>query len=223
MVERSEKEEMENHITSISESSCEFVESLDTSYPGLIELSRKLVADANRIVTTYNNGEYDPILTGEMLLLAGYSSLLYAQDSKPTNFAVHLENLILKGEKLPVQSIYIAMKKEEKKRSTHMKKTSTKTEREKEENKGTQHTSSATIKNIEQHINYDAIQAALDAETPEEVRNAVEELRLGASRFAGQPSARDDPMPESLSGGSHNPSSSLRLPMQASGLHGGHD
>lgn len=221
---------MANRITQIKESDCEFVESLDTTIPGLIELSRQLITVGNKLVTDYNAGEYDPVFVGEMLLLAGFSSLLSAQDCKSTNFAVHLSGLKLKGEELPIQSVYVAMKEGQvtpPSKSARIRRRTTEIEIEEVGDEVAEPESQLQpVRKYTsgQSIDLDAIQAELDAETPEEVMNAVEEMRMGANRFAGEPSAADDPMPESLGRPIANPSALMTLPTWAGGgLRGGRD
>lgn len=216
---------MADHITHISENSCEFVQSLNTKVQGLIEVSRQLVTGASKIVTEYNNGEYDPEFVGEMLLLAGFSSLLASQNCKPTNFAIHFNGLTVQGKNLPVQSIYIAMKEDleatpSSAARTHIQQRDVAPDEDSEEPQYPRHD---TLKGVVSSIDYAAIQAELDAETPDEIMEMVREQESGASRFAGQPSVADEHLPESLGIANPNPSGSLKLPFQSRGLHGGRD
>lgn len=213
---------VENRIKEINEADCDFVESLDTAHPGLIEASRELVRIANRIVPPII-GDNDSVLAGELLLLAGYSALLYTQGSKPTNMAVHLNGLILNGEPLPVQSIYVAMKEAVK---TNPRKQSPRSAIKEGDRAETEPDSTKVVCTrydpvpcVESAIDWDVIQAELDAETDPDVMQAVGEYSSSAGRLADKPSMADHPLPEGIKYQNQR----LEATGQPAGLHGGRD
>lgn len=231
-----------NHITSISESSCKFVESLDTTHPGIIEASRKLVALANQVVPELTQIN-DPVLTGEILLLAGYSALLYTQGKQPTNMAVYLDGLVLNKKKLPTQTIFVAMTEEEEESSENevpekpsprskiqvkdkpRKVTSSKGKKNSTKKKS----SPIEIETYQQEdiagdeievINLRELQANLDNNLSPELLQAVREAQQDAGRFYDKPSLANQPLPENL-GSPYR--ASIQPVGQIAGLHGRHD
>lgn len=97
-------------IKEITESNCDFIDTVTVSEEiPLVEASRLLVKSANNAVKVML-GKPDPILAGELLLLAGYNCLLFTQGKELTNIAVHFTGLKMQGNELPTQSIYLAMK-----------------------------------------------------------------------------------------------------------------
>lgn len=93
----------------ISEKDCEAVDYLDTAYPGVLSTTGPLIAEAlkqaQRIV-----GDQDSTLASELLLLAGMSLVLAANDNKMTPKCVHFENLKSGGKSLPLQSVFVCLR-----------------------------------------------------------------------------------------------------------------
>lgn len=222
----------QKRIKEVHEADCDFIESIDTTHPGLIEASRQLVAVANKMIGA-SMGEDDPVLAGELLLLAGYNALLYTNGSKPTNMAVHLKGLVLNGQPLPIQSIYIAMKEsqatnpakkgsprsnliDERSQSETYDPDPTPIERE-----GHTYPKHDPIPSMESALDYSRIQAELDSETSPEILDAAREFTSGAQRFADKPSVADQQLTSSL--GQYQRPSNFSTISQITGLHGGHD
>lgn len=213
---------VEDRIKEITEADCDFVESLDTTHPGLIEATRDLVRIANKAVPSII-GENDPILAGEILLLAGYSALLYTQGNKPSNMAVHLKGLILNGEPLPIQSIYVAMKEAvrtnpRKQSPRSAVKVEDRTD-ETEDSPEKKYKKYDPVPSVESAMDWDIIQAELDAETDPEVLKAAKEYSSGIDRLADKPSMADQPLPERIK----YQKQGITAAGQPAGLHGGRD
>ena len=194
-------ESMEKRIQDIKESDCEFVEAVNTRSSELpvVEMSRKLAKIAQSAVAEIL-GQHDPVFAGELLLLAGYNTLLFTQDKKLTNMAVHFTGLKMDGEELPIQSVYIAMKKTAGKKSVPSGRTTLK-HRGRKKQEAVESVEEKPAQKTEGKPTWaemKAVQAKLDSSTPKEVLDAAEEYRVSESRMGGMPSLRDTPLTEEV-------------------------
>ena len=175
----------DKRTVTISESDCEQVDYLDTSFPGVLSTTSPLIAEALKQSQTVV-GASDSTLAAELLLLAGMSLVLAANDNKMTPKCVHFENLKSNGKQLPVQSVFVCLKGNDAELKTPEKRSPIRT---------VTTTSGLETKPADEPYTppQEAVSSkyeSLPIDGDEEYKKAVEEFEKDQARFADQPTMK---------------------------------
>ena len=195
-------------VSSISRSSCKRQDEVDTNYPGVMQAVMNLVQAG--VGQARNTVKYDsPSFAGELLLLAGMSLLAAADDNLCKKSCIDYKNLVIGGEVLPVQTIFVAMQDD----------TAPVIETERSPVKSLNTTSGIPNKTDFEQSAYQEVgdqslfqSVPIDEETEEALEEAAE--RRQQARYANEPSAASDgaTLPKRLMKGK------MRVPRKTPGL-----
>lgn len=195
-------------VSGVYRRQCKRKDEVDTSYPGVMQAVMQL-AQAG-VSQARNTVKYDSTtFAGELLLLAGMS-LLSAEDANcTTKSCIDYKNLVLKGQTLPTQTIFVVMQDED-------------TPVVEENRSPVRNLNTATgVPNYEEHIVEDVTETAdqslfqsvpIDAE--EEAVMEEEAERRQEAKFDGKPTAASDgaKLPKRLIRGK------MRVPSKPAGI-----
>lgn len=200
-------------VSSISRSSCKRQDEVDTNYPGVMQAVMNLVQAG--VGQARNTVKYDsPSFAGELLLLAGMSLLAAADDNLCRKSCIDYKNLVIGGEVLPVQTIFVAMQDD----------TTPVVETERSPVKSLNTTSGIPNKTDFEQSDYQEVgdqslfqSVPIDEETEEAMEEAAE--RRQQARYADKPSAASDgaSLPKRLLKGK------MRIPRKTPGITAGRD
>mgnify|MGYP000934772116 FL=1 len=176
---------MAHRVTSITERECEHVDYLDTTFPGVIKTTSPLIAEAMRQAVNVV-GTSDTTLAAELLLLAGMSLMLAANDKRMTSTCVHFENLKSGGEALPLQSVFVCLNSGReavaKPKASPIRTVTT--------TSGDSEVPADEVHEVPQEA-VSSMYESLPIDGSEEYKQAVEEFERDQARFADQPTMKD--------------------------------